>query len=368
MKIAFLAQRHSVHTVRWVNALAQRGHEVHLVSYERHGEPLDKRVGLHALPIPVPSGYFLNAWFLKRLLADLKPDVLSTHFASGYGTLGRLSGFHPNVLSVWGSDVYDFPTKSPLHRALVRRNLRAADWVCSTSRVMAEHTQTLYPLQNLSVTPFGINLKHFLPRPRPGDPTTVTVGTVKTLAHKYGIDLLIRAFAEVRRTLLTAGSPLAEKLRLLIVGGGPDLAELQRLTEQLAIGQVTHFTGQVSHQQVPDHLHRLDIYLALSRLESESFGVAVLEASACALPVVVAHSGGLPEVVVDGQTGFIVAREDSSAAAQAVQTLVEDAELRRHMGQAGRAHVERHYDWQDSVERLEAVFQKVTGAGASQVS
>lgn len=360
MKIAFLAQRHSVHAVRWVNGLAARGHDVHLVSYEQHGEALDEDVSFHALPVPVPSGYFLNTWSLKRLLADLEPDVLNTHFASGYGTLGRLSGFHPHVLSVWGSDVYDFPTKSFLHRALVRRNLQTADWVCSTSHVMAQHTKTLYPVENLSVTPFGIDLNHFSPSLSPRASTTITVGTVKTLAHKYGIDLLIRAFAEVRQTLLETRSPLADKLRLLIVGGGPDSAELQALAEQLGVNQVTTFAGQVSHQQVPGYLRQLDVYVALSRLESESFGVAVLEASACALPVVVARSGGLPEVVVDGQTGFVVAREDSSAAAKAVQTLVEDAGLRRRMGQAGRAHVERHYDWQENVARLEDVFRKVT--------
>src|SRR5690625_2349445 len=111
MKVAFLGKRHSIHTVRWVNALAQRGHNVHLISSVGDGEPLDRRVTFHRLFFPPPSGFFLNSLQLQCLLKAIQPNVLNTHFASGYGTLARISGFHPNVLSVWGSDVYSFPEK-----------------------------------------------------------------------------------------------------------------------------------------------------------------------------------------------------------------------------------------------------------------
>jgi glycosyltransferase involved in cell wall biosynthesis len=281
--------------------------------------------------------------------------VLNTHFASGYGTLARLSGFRPNVLSVWGSDVYDFPEKSLLHKKLICNNLKNADWVCSTSHVMAERTRQLYPVEKLNVIPFGIDTTVFAPQPKPAT-LGLTIGTVKSLAPKYGIDLLITAFAELRSMLQPTHPELATALRLLIVGGGPEEAALKQVAAEAGVASVTTFTGKVPHSEVPSYLNRLDIYVALSR--SESFGVAVLEASSCALPVVVANTGGLPEVVKDGETGFVVPCEDSAAAALALQRLTVNPELRQHMGRAGRQHVMSSYAWEQSVAQLEEILYR----------
>ena len=145
MKLAFLAAGTSIHTVRWVNALAARGHEMHLWTMHAAKEPLLNSVQAEPLPVPPPLGYYLNAAQVRRRLARLQPDLLHVHYATGYGTLGHLCGYHPQVLSVWGKDVYEFPTISPLHRWLLASNLHAADWVCSTSQVMAEQTLRVCP-------------------------------------------------------------------------------------------------------------------------------------------------------------------------------------------------------------------------------
>lgn len=356
MRLAFLARRDSVHTLRWVNALASRGYDIHLISSRQEVGELYPSISFHKLPYKPPLGYFLNLRILRRILNDVKPQLLHTHFASGYGTLGRLSGFHPNILSVWGSDVYDFPIKSPIHRWLVRTNLKAADWVCSTSQVMAQRTHTLHPVRNMSITPFGIDTNMFSPDAQEKN-AFITVGTVKTLAPIYGIDLLIKAFAVMRDRLLQNEPELAMRLRLLIVGEGSQKEELTALAEKLGMGEVTHFKGFVKHEDVPEMLNKLDIYVALSR--SESFGVAVLEASACALPVLVANEGGLPEVVKDSVTGFVVAKENVAEAAEALTRLVRDASLRQRMGAAGRVHVLEHYDWEQSVSIMENVYRQV---------
>lgn len=361
MRIALLAKRHSIHTVRWANALAQHGHEVHLISSVHHGEPLDPAVRFWPLPVPPPVGFFANAPALRRVLREVEPDVLHAHYASGYGTLGRLGGFRPYVLSVWGADVYDFPDRSALHRRLLTANLRAPDHLCSTSRVMAERTRELLPGADVSVVPFGVDVDRFRPATRTGSGDEVTVGTVKTLAPKYGVDLLLRAFARLREGLAADGDGVADRLRLLVVGGGPDEARLRALADELGIAEATRFVGAVPHAEVPAWLARLDVYVALSRLDSESFGVAVLEASAVGLPVVVSDVGGLPEVVVDGVTGKVVPREDPVAAAVALRELVLDPARRAAMGAAGRRHVEKEYAWEASVEAMSEVYARVAG-------
>lgn len=357
MKIAILAQRNSIHAVRWVNGLALRGHSVHLLSSMDAGEPLHEDVVFHKLPVNPPHGYFLNVFAVRKILKRVEPDILNSHFASGYGTLGRLSGFSPHVLSVWGSDVFEFPEKSVLHEKLIRRNLLRASLVCSTSRAMAARTKELAPLIDVAVTPFGVDIDEFRPKDceREVNDEPLIVGTVKTLAPKYGIDLLLRAFA----LLVDMGncSSALDTARLMIVGGGPDEAELKDLARRLGISGRTDFTGPVPHADVPRYLQELDVYVALSRIES--FGVAIIEASSCAIPVIVSNVGGLPEVVEDGVTGIIVEPENPSAAATALRSLLADPVLRRQMGDAGRQEVLRKYTWKHSIDVMEAAYMSV---------
>src|SRR5699024_6321216 len=108
---------------------------------------------------------------------------------------------------------------------------------------------------------------------------------------------------------------LAEKLELRLVGNGPQQEEYQQLSAKLGLGSKVYFVGRVPHQDVPNELAKLDVYVALSRLDSESFGVAIIEAGAARRPVVVSDAGGLPEVTLDGITGLVVPRENPQAAA-----------------------------------------------------
>jgi hypothetical protein len=90
-------------------------------------------------------GYFRNVPVLRRLLVTERADLLNVHYASGYGTTAALSGFRPWMLSVWGSDVYDFPYESRLKGWWLRRNLRQADLIGSTSEAMAQQVKALVP-------------------------------------------------------------------------------------------------------------------------------------------------------------------------------------------------------------------------------
>jgi glycosyltransferase involved in cell wall biosynthesis len=235
---------------------------------------------------------------------------------------------------------------------------------------MKEQTLSLVPTSNVTVVPFGIDTGVFSKaESRPLEKGEVVVGTVKTLAPKYGIDILIRAFALAREDLRESKSEEAVRLRLLIVGGGPDETKLKILAEECGVADVSTFSGRVPHEEVPEYLHQMDVYVAVSRSESESFGVAVIEASACGLPVIVSDVGGLPEVVVVDRTGLIVRREDVSATAQAISRLVQDRNLRQRMGLQGRLHVEENYEWTNNVSQMEEVyFTTIELAGRSKRS
>jgi glycosyltransferase involved in cell wall biosynthesis len=365
MKIALISGANSIHTIRWANGLSGAGHEVHVISQHPAVEHFDQEVTVHEFPFRGVLGYFLIVPAVRKLLHAIKPDIVNAHYASGYGTTARLVGYSPWVLSVWGSDVYDFPFKSPLHKWLVQKNIKSANRVASTSHCMAVQTCTLAgSLSEIAITPFGVEMSAF-PNVVPEVakvPRKLTIGTVKTMNPKYGIDTLINAFAILVARLAMLENDIRPDIKLRLVGGGDQTAELKALAEQLGISDKVAFIGQVPHAQVPHELSKLDIYVALSRLDSESFGVAILEAGAAALPVVVSDAGGLPEVTVDGVTGIVVPRDDPSAAAGALERLVLDADLTSNMGLAGRAHVSKNYSWPSSIKTMLDVYEQTIQA------
>ncbi len=361
MKITMLANAASVHTVRWANALAERGLQIELISLEKAAKSLTPKVVCHELSVPRPWGYYLATGKTRRLLRESRPDLLHAHYASGYGTLARLCRYRPTVLSVWGSDIYKFPHKSPLHRRLVRKNIHSADHVFSTSKAMAEETLRICGhVAHLSITPFGVDTELFCPQVEPRWTRPIVIGTVKTLRPVYGVDTLIRGFALCRRQIAHGGLvELADRMQLKIAGDGPERAALERLAAEEGVAPITQFCGAVPHDRVTEMLHELDVYVAVSR--SESFGVAVLEASAVGLPVVVSDVGGLPEVVKEDKTGLIVPPNNPEALAAELSRLVADAALRQRLGNAGRHYVVENYRWEDCVSRMIELYEEVVG-------
>src|SRR5690554_5007055 len=303
----------AIHTVRWANGLREAGLKVHVISQHPVEDPFDPAVEVHVLQFRGALGSFSIVPAVRKLLKEIQPDIVNAHYASGYGTTARLVGWRPWILSVWGSDVYDFPSRSPLHAWLIRRNVLSADRVFSTSKCMAEQTQSVAKgVGDIAITPFGVEMacyQNILPLGTDRN-RDVIVGTVKVMSQKYGIDTLIEAFALLRNRLRESDDDLGHRIALRLVGDGPQLSSLKALVSRLGIEDAVSFLGRVPHAQVPNELAKMDVYVALSRLDSESFGVAILEAGAAGRPVIVSDAGGLPEVTVDGVTGMVVPREN----------------------------------------------------------
>jgi glycosyltransferase involved in cell wall biosynthesis len=108
---------------------------------------------------------------------------------------------------------------------------------------------------------------------------------------------------------------------------------------------------------VPSLIRSFDIMLMPSIYHSETFGVAAIEASACAVPVIASNVGGVPEAVLHNQTGLLVPPKDPAALAQATIELIDDAPRRRQMGLAGRKFVERYYDWKCNTAAMEEIYR-----------
>jgi glycosyltransferase involved in cell wall biosynthesis len=361
VKLLLLSDLESSHTYKWAESLARRGISVCVVGmgavydpqvYSGRSNIIVRSLGVDSSTIGKMVGnvtklsYLMKLPLVKREIKAFKPDIVHAHFASSYGALGSLSNFHPLIVSVWGSDVFDFPEISPLHRALLRFNLSRADRVLSTSVIMATRTSR-FTRKPVEVTPFGVDIQRFSPMTRVAHPGIV-VGTVKTLEPKYGVEYLLHAFKVVseRNPQLT--------LNLLVVGGGSQQEQLETLAARLKIQETVTFTGHVPYREIARCHNMIDISVFTST--SEAFGVAAVEASACGNPVVASDVGGLPEIVEHGVTGFIVPPRDPRKTADAIEKLVLDSSLRACMGSAGRQRVKKLFNWDDSVSRMIEIY------------
>lgn len=347
-----LANLAGSHSVCWVNHFRRRGYEVHVFSVGEAHAVLDG-VQIHRMQerLPFKLDYFREVRRVRELVAKVRPAFVHAHYASGYGTLGRLIGFHPYIVSVWGSDVYEFPHRSPVHRWLLQRNLAAADYLCSTSEDMARETRK-YTSKRILITPFGVDCNFFSPNKIPSaEMGEFVIGTVRSMDESYGIDTLLKAFK-----ILVDRHPRSP-CKLVIVGGGGREDEYKRLGQRLGLGTKVQFMGKVPHDRVPDYLRSFSVFAALSR--RESFGVAVLEASACGIPVVVSNVGGLPEIVVDGQTALMVSPDDEIGAADCFEKLFISSQLRNSLGQAGQRWVRERFEWNRTARVMETLYAEV---------
>jgi glycosyltransferase involved in cell wall biosynthesis len=367
MKIFILSDPKSIHTKRWISALAQQ--KINILLFGLNDADITfyatyKNVEVYAIDMISNlrkrhnDGAF-EKWkylkllnLLKRKIAEFKPDILHAHYASSYGLLGALSGFHPYIISVWGSDVYDFPQKNLLMRYLLKFSLNKADQILSTSNIMAKETLK-YTSKDIKITPFGVNTNLFRKVDTQQDSNLFLIGNVKTLSYKYGIDILIKAFALIKRN-----NP-ERNIKLEIIGGGPDRDLLIKLSEDLGLKESVEFVGIVENSILPQYYNRFSVAVYLSILNSESFGVAAVEAMACECPVVVSDADGFTEVVRDGETGIIVPKKDVESTAKAIQEFIDNPDLRTIMGKKGRERVMELYDWENNVNKMLQIYTDI---------
>jgi glycosyltransferase involved in cell wall biosynthesis len=355
MKIIYLADTASIHTRKWVKYFIDEGAEVICISFSDVQLPGTRHYTIDAKFDPKLPGsklwqkinYLKNFLKIRKIVHSEKPDILHAHYASSYGLLGSLCNYHPFIISLWGSDIYQFPRKSIITKKILEANLKKADVICSTSQIMAREA-ALYTDKKVYVTPFGVDTQIFSPPEKPAG--EIIIGTVKGLEAIYGIDILIKAFKII--------SEKFPAVKLRIVGTGSKEDEYKSLVQTLELSDKVEFTGKISHQEVPAYLKEFYLFIALSY--SESFGVAVVEALSCGIPAIVSDIGGLSEVVLNNENGFCVTPGSPEAAAAAIEKLLNDPDLYKKFSENARQHVLDNYDWTENAGRMREIYLDLT--------
>jgi phosphatidylinositol alpha-1,6-mannosyltransferase len=207
----------------------------------------------------------------------------------------------------------------------------------------------------------GVDAARFSPDPTAGQAVRERYGLagrpvvvcVSRLVPRKGQDTLIRAWPEVLRQVPGAA--------LVVVGGGPHRAALRRLSERIGVSPHVTFTGPVPADELRAHYAAGDVFAMPCRtrrggLDVEGLGIVYLEASAAGLPVIGGDSGGAPDAIAEGESGYVVPGRDVAALAARVTELLSDPAKARAMGEKGRAWVERDWSWDQAAARLRAII------------
>jgi phosphatidylinositol alpha-1,6-mannosyltransferase len=245
-----------------------------------------------------------------------------------------------------------------------RQALRRIGEGCDVITYLGEYFRTrlakVIPDAKLVQLPPGVDTETFRPdvdgsavRARHGLNGRPVIVCVSRLVPRKGQDTLIHALPLVQRAV--------RDVALLLVGAGRYRDELETLARSLGVDDAVIFTDGVPHAELPAHYAAGDVFAMPCRtrrggLDVEGLGIVFLEASATGLPVVVGDSGGAPDAVRHGETGFVVNGRDAAAVADRLLELLRNDALRARMGGAGRAWVERDWRWDILSARLRSLL------------
>lgn len=363
MRVLLLSDTNSEHTEKWALGLASHGLEVGLFSFNRatyswyQNKPnitvlFEPENQIDPFSSSSKLSYFKYVKLLKKAILQFKPDVLHAHYATSYGLIGALSGFHPFVISAWGTDVMKFPQKNILFKSILSYNLKKADAICATSHTIKDYLKPVTS-KNVYVVPFGVNLDQFFKKEVKSlfEKESFVIGCIKALEDLYNIDVLIKSFA-----VLKSKFPL-KSLKLLIIGVGSQEAELKKMVSDLKIKEDVVFTGRISFSEVSNYFNMLDVLVNIS--DYESFGVSVIEAMACEKPVIVTNTGGLKEIIESRTFGSLIEVANVEQTANEMERYLLESNLKEKVGKAARAKVVEKYNWTNNIQQMIDVYSQL---------
>src|SRR2546428_3517984 len=349
--------------------LARRGHEVHFISYASpfRLRGVTERVTFHEV---VPADYplfeqsqYAFALAVKQHEVALREElqVMHVHYAIPHAATAWLAKQMVAderdlkvVTTLHGTDI-TLVGKDPSYFSLTKFSIEHSDRVTAVSAFLREETFRAFGCDgcDVIVIPNFISSAEYYPAPDPAERCRLAPPDHRVLVHisnfrpvKRLLDV-VRVFAGVRKVM---------KATLIMVGDGPDRDPAQREAARLGVNRDVRFAGRVD--DVADLLRGGDLFLLPS--ETESFGLAALEAMACGVPVIASAVGGLPEVVVNGETGYLAPPGAVDEMTERALAILRDGALHGRLGARAAARA-RRFSTERIVPHYETLYRGVLG-------
>ena len=388
LRILYFSKDYTTHDRRFLEALADTDHEIFYLQLERSDSLYERRelpAGIHALEwaggkkrASVTDGLNLII-SLKRILAEVQPDLVQAGPIQSCALLTVLAGYHPLVSTSWGSDLLVEAERSPWMRLVTKYVLRHSEVLVGDCEPVRQKAIGLgMPDERVVTFPWGIELEKFTSSERNRESMQnedsgsdnfqrefvhdFVLLSTRSWEPIYGVDVVVRAFSRTVRQL--EADNLHAALKLILLGSGSQENYIKDLVHAEGLETLVHLPGRVAHEQLPLVYRQADIYISASH--SDGTSISLLEAMASELPVIVSDIPGNLEWVTPGKEGWVFPDGDEQALAQAILHAVQSPGLLNEMGKAGREKVEDLADWDKNFPHLLHAYElacEITASG-----
>ncbi len=362
MRILYFTRDYTPHDYRFLSALAKTEHAVYSLRLERRGPQLEDR----PLPDRVEQVIWRGGqkpaawqdypgltWDLKRVIREVRPDVIHAGPIQSAALLAAMAGFRPLVSMSWGSDLLRDAEKSCAMRWATRFTLEHSTVIVGDCDAVRQKAAAFgFPQNRIAIFPWGVDLDLFSPCPsgltgnaiEPDDDFKLL--SLRSWEPIYGVDVVVRAYIQACQQF--------PNLHLMLLGTGSMAPQIHSMLDQAQIsGQVT-LGGQVSYKDLPRFYRSADLYLSASHSDGSS--VSLMEALACGCPVLVSDIPGNREWITPGSEGWLFPDGDPAALAQGIQEAyackVGETNKFQAMSAAARYKAEARANWAINFQEL----------------
>jgi len=289
----------------------------------------------------------------RRALSELKPDLVSTHTAKA-GLVGRIAAWSLGIPSIFTAHGWQFAEGiSPFQRFIVESLERFTARICRRIITVSRYDENLALQRRVVPREKLVTIHNGMPDV---PPELVHDAEISSLNPVHLIMVARLQPQKDHPTLFQALAGLLDRAWTLeLIGDGSDREALETLAKELGIADRVVFAGQ--RLDVPERLKEADLFVLITRWEG--FPRSILEAMRAGLPVVATDVGGCRESVVDGETGFLVRKENTGDVRERLKELIDSGDLRKRMGQAGRKRFEENFTFETMYQRTKEVYQEV---------
>ena len=361
MKLIYFSLGYSTHDYRFLKAISDGGHEVFFVQLEGNRRQVESRsVPENVNQVIWKGGRESFTWGklpalvmdFKRLLRDLKPDLVHAGPIQTCAFIAILSRFRPILTMSWGFDLMDDVHKGWMWEFATKYTLKRTTFFTSDANVTKDKAVSygMDPEKTI-VFPWGVDLDHFTPDTDHGSLNTghFTLFCNRSWETRYGVDVLARAFVKVAQQ--------KDNVDLILLNGGSQGAKLRQIFQSGGVLERVTFGGQISQPDLPRWYHMADLYISPSHVDGSS--VSLMEGLACGLPCLVSDIPANKEWVIENENGWLFRDGDADHLAEKIIAAMDQREKLPAIGRASRRSAEMRADWKKNAAALMKVYRSL---------
>ncbi|MBN8579341.1 MAG: glycosyltransferase family 4 protein [Anaerolineae bacterium] len=357
MKLIYFSLGYSTHDYRFLKAISDGGHDVHFVQLEGNRRQVESRsVPENVNQVIWKGGREPFTWSklpslvmdFKRLLRDLKPDLVHAGPIQTCAFIAVLAGARPVLTMSWGFDLMDDVHKGWMWEFATKYTLKRSTFFTSDANVTKDKA-VAYGMnsEKTIVFPWGVDLEHFSKKEERRENDGFVLLCNRSWETRYGVDVLARAFVKVARQ--------RDDVRLILLNGGSQGANIRKILQSGGVEEYVTFGGQISQTELPRWYHMADLYISPSHVDGSS--VSLMEALACGLPCLVSDIPANKEWVFENKNGWLFRDGDADHLAEKILAAMNQRENLPEIGRTSRSEAEKRVDWKKNAAALMEVYR-----------